>query len=295
VPATRSRTENWRQTLQGVYERGGALEIALPHHAEDAAQGVQDQSAANLIWRVKILGMTETEIIVEQPTALGHAIPIAAGMDLVGILAIGQNRWMFRTANLGASSVPAGMGRTIPAYRLRMPDQVERVQRRNFYRISTLGLTLPRVECYPLMNPDTAPVAEAANRCEILDLLDAPLIGCPIEPARQPVMPEVGPMFHSMLVNIGGGGVGLLIDPDDRPSLDAGDLLWLRVSLMPHIPVPLAVTARVKHTHIDSSQRTYAGLAFEFGWHPEHSKFVIDQLCRYVAQLQREQMSRPSA
>lgn len=293
MPATRSRTENWRQCLQGVYERGGALEIALPHHADAASGGNPSQAAANLIWRVKVLGINDNEIIVEQPTALGHTIPISVGVDLVGILTIGQNRWMFRTSNVGTASVPGGMGRSMPAYRLRMPEHVERCQRRNFYRVSTVGLTLPRVECYPLLNPQSAPVAEAANRCQILDLLDAPLIGCPIEPAHQPMMPDVGPTFHATLVNIGGGGVGLLIDPDDRPSLDAGDLLWLRVSLMPHIPAPLAVTARVKHTHIDSSQRTYAGLAFEFGWHPEHSAFVVDQLCRYVAQLQREQMASP--
>lgn len=290
MPAIRSRTENWRQSLQTVSDRGGALEITLPHHTQAGAEG-DAAGGANLIWRVRILRVTDREVIVEQPTALGRPINIDAGMNLVAILVIGQNRWMFKTQNLGLSSEPGMGGRPIPAYRLSMPDHVERCQRRNFYRISTVGLVLPRVECYKLINPESAPIAEAANRCDILDLQDAPLVGCPASAGKAPVMPEVGPMFHATLVNIGGGGVGVLVDPSEHAVLDSGSLLWLRIALMPHIPLPLGVTARIKHTHIDSSQRTYVGLAFEFAWHADHQKFVVDQLCRYVAQAQREQLA----
>lgn len=292
MPAIRSRTENWRQSLRSVYERGGSLEITLPHVVEQTGGAdIAPSVGVNLIWRVRILAMSESEIVVEQPGALGEAITIEQGVELVGIMVIGQNRWMFKTANLGPTSAPSGAGRVLPAYRLRMPDSVERCQRRNFYRVSTIGLTLPRVECYPLMNPESAPIAETANRCEILDLQDAPLVGCPIEP-RTVVMPEVGPAFHATLMNLGGGGVGLLLDQPERPTLDAGALFWLRVGLMPEIPIPLGVTARVKHTHIDSTTRTYVGMAFDFGWHPSHQRFVVDQLCRYVAQVQREQLKR---
>src|SRR6185295_2403310 len=98
------------------------------------------------IWRVPVVGLTEDEILVERPLALGKAIDLQVGARLIVAMTIGQNRWMFRTTTL-----PAGTGR--PCIHLAMPTQVERCQRRNFYRISTTEITLPRVECWPLLEP----------------------------------------------------------------------------------------------------------------------------------------------
>lgn len=295
LPATRSRTENWRQSLQDIYQKGGALELTLPRFA-DAAHVDHEQSAnnANLIWRVRVMGLTESEIHVEQPAALGHTIRLQAGIELVVLIAIGQNRWMFRTTLLGDGSAPAQGGRLMPVYRLRMPETVERCQRRNFYRISTVGLTLPNVDVAPLLDAASAALAEAANRCQIMDALDQHVAACPPRHVAC-VLPEMGPSVSGMLVNIGGGGVGLLFEPAEQPVLDTMNLYWLRIGLQPTIPAPLAVSARLKHTHIDSSQRTYAGMAFEFGHSAGHEKFVVDQLLRYVAQVQREQLRRSVA
>lgn len=295
MPATRSRTENWRQCLQDLYQKGGALEITLPRYAEQAS--AEDQSSgdhANLIWRVRVIGLSDREIVVEQPVALGHAIQLQPNIELVGLIAIGQNRWMFRTVNLGEGVVPSGDGRSSRGYRLKMPDSVERCQRRNFYRISTIGLTLPRVDTSPVLDVASAALAEASNRCQILDMLDRHVAACPVNPG-QCVLPELGPSVQGTLVNIGGGGVGLLYEPSEPANFDATQMYWLRINLQPLIPAPLAVSARLKHTHMDSSQRVYAGMAFEFGHSHGHEKFVVDQLLRYVAQLQRDQLKRAVA
>jgi c-di-GMP-binding flagellar brake protein YcgR len=176
-----------------------------------------------------------------------------------------------------------------------MPDRVERCQRRNFYRVSTVGLTLPRVECYTLLDPLSAVDAEIANRLEIERLIDTPIAGRIGETTDEPRTPVVGPLFDTTLVNIGGGGVGLIVSPADRASFESHRVFWLRIPLEPHVPAPLSVTARLRHTHIDSSQRLYAGLQFDFSANPPHEKFVVDQVCRYVAQVQREQLARQTS
>jgi hypothetical protein len=283
VPAIRSRTENWRSCLRGVYERGGALEITLPGKESGSLEQVAD--SASLIWRVRILQLTDTEIVVEQPSALGTPITLHPGVELVAIMAVGQNRWMFRTTILSATQFSVMGSRAVVGYKLRLPADVERCQRRSFYRVSTVGLTLPTVECYPLLSLDSAIIAEAANRRDLMESLDSR------KPAadERPVMPEVGPGVQTTLVNIGGGGAGLLLEPTDRGALESTPYFWMRVHLQPDLPAPLAVSARLKHTHIDSSQRVYAGMAFEFGHHPQHQKFVVEQLLRCVSAMQGRQ------
>lgn len=291
MPATRSRTENWRRSLQQLFERNGALEIALPGNEEPALEGASDsldsKPTAHLIWRVRVLDLNETEIIVEQPAALGQFIRINTGSDLIAVIVIGQNRWMFRTVNLGLTDIPGRTGRSVKGLRLQMPTDVERCQRRNFYRVGTVELNLPSVECYPVLDVSTIAVAEIANRTLIQELGDALISGRSVEIPQSPTMPEVGPKFNSLLLNVGGGGVGLLVNPDDRGKIGSERLFWLKINLQPEIPVPLGIAARLKHTHIDSSQRTYAGMAFEFGFDPMHQKFILDQLCRYAADVQR--------
>lgn len=299
MPATRSRNENWRQSLQQIQERNGSLEITLPRYIDGDPSG--EEPPQNIIWRVRLLAINDSELVVEEPMALGHTFHLESGVELVGIIAIGQNRWMFRTRNLGPTSVTLNGRVKITGLRLAMPADVERCQRRNFYRVSTVGVTLAQVECHPVLDPGTVEAAEAASRVQIEEAIAqesggaappvvAGRIGRHLEPA--PLMPTVGPSVAASLMNIGGGGVGLLFEPECRASIDTTKLLWLRLNLRPHIPAPLGVAARIRHTHIDSTQRLYAGLMFEFAGQASHQKFVVEQLCRYVANVQREQLRR---
>jgi hypothetical protein len=291
VPASRSRTERWRQCLRQVHERDGALEVSIPiAQAPGSAPG--EPGHADLIWRVRILTLTEDDITVEQPSAAGRWMALTPGVRLIAVMSIGQNRWMFHTAvqAVGAN----GLQRTM---RLAMPTMVERCQRRNFYRISTAELSLPRVECWPLLDPQSVIPAEIANRAQVLGMSD---VGCRMSDvgagtaSDEPLLlPEVGPKFLARLMNLGGGGVGLIIDPKEAGSAERSRLLWLRIDLTPTIPAPLAMTARPVHTHLDSSQSVYAGLSFEWAFHPAHREFVVEQIGRYVESLQRCQRLAP--
>lgn len=269
MPAHRSRTERWRELLDQIAHKGGGIEFSV---ARPPGGG------PDLLWRVRVYHVSDTEIIVESPTAMGKGIAIDPALELVAVLAVGQNRWMFRTRSLGTA--PALAGRAA-ALRLAMPENVERCARRDFLRVSTAALTLPNVECWPLLDPSSVFAAELANRLAIQDLERTG----GVNPAVESLLPEVGPKFQASLMNIGGGGAGLLVTREDAAAASRTRLFWMRVNLTPLIPAPLAMTAKCAHSHLDSAQNLYIGAAFEFAFHPAHREFVTDQIGRYVRRL----------
>jgi hypothetical protein len=282
VPASRSRTERWRDCLYQVYERGGGVELSL---ARDPSQ---PDRGADLVWRVRLLGVSDGDITVETPNTMGRSIVLDKGTKLVAAMSIGQNRWMFETSVTDIDRMYLGRGAVEQAVlKLEMPEHVERCSRRSFYRMSTAELRLPEVECWSLRDPATAIAPEIANRALILDLQNQEITGIKVsERLSQPMLlPDVGPSFKAQLLNIGGGGAGLLVDRADAAGLDCVRTLWLRIDLRPEISAPIAMTARCVHTHIDSGQNTYAGLAFDFGFNPGHRDFVVSQISRYVDAL----------
>ncbi len=271
--------------------------VWLPTHGEQVTQ-----PGCDVVWRVKVVRISEQEIIVEAPAAFGENVLLKPGIELIGAMTIGQNRWMFHTRTqtdrpkLSARGEGMGGGGNSRAYlSLAMPTNVERCTRRHFYRISTANLNLPDVQCWSLLDPSTVVAAEAANRVQINDMLDGrmkmPSGGSEgeMESPDSILLPEVGPMFTSKLVNISGGGLGIRVNQSDAGAAQHKPYLWMRVDLRPQIPAPLAVTVRAAHTHLDSTQSLYLGLAFDFAFNPEHRVFVVDQFQHYIERLQSTQ------
>ncbi len=264
MPPNRSRTQRWREQLELIKARRGGLEISLGNDGGD--------EAPDLVWRVRLLDLGGDHILVEVPGAAGSPLPIEAGTQIIVAMQVGQNRWMFGSRVLEVIDAPETPGGL--AMRLALPDRVERCRRRSFYRVSTAHVNLPAVECWPVLDPSTIVAAELANKAEIKgggSSEEAPML-----------LPEVGPSFPAKLLNISGGGVGLMIDAEDAGGFDQSRILWMRIDLRPRIPAPIGVTARVAHSHRDSEQNLIVGLAFEFQFNPPHRAFVVDQICRYV-------------
>lgn len=272
MPARRSRTERWRDSLTSLADRNGPIEICVP-----GTNGSPD-----LIWRVRLLGVTDEAILVEQPMTLHRQIPIASDAELIGGIAIGQNRWMFRTRVLGHAEVRAPFGLT-QAIRLEMPVSVERCQRRNFYRTSTVSVNLPPVQVWKLRDADSALPLEFATQAAILDTQR----GTPPADPLDIMKPDLGSGFASSMLNIGGGGVGLIVSGADASVLNQHGPFWMRLNLTPVIPIPLSLTARLAHTRIDSSGDVHAGFAFDFLRNREYEPFVAEQICRFVSSLQK--------
>src|SRR5436305_465880 len=146
VPAHRSRTDRWRDSLRQIAERGGGLEFSV---AKGTVAGANN--GPDLVWRVRLLGITDTQLLLEQPLAMGHPVKFEDGMELVAVMSVGQNRWMFHTRVMGTGE-PSVFG-SQRGLRVAAPTTVERCARRDFLRISTAELRLPEVQCWPLLDP----------------------------------------------------------------------------------------------------------------------------------------------
>jgi hypothetical protein len=88
---------------------------------------------------------------------------------------------------------------------------------------------------------------------------------------------------------MGGGGAGLLIEPAQAGLLSRHRLFWVRLALGDGCPVPIVACAKLVHTHIDSTQRTYAGLSFDFAFNPAHQRTVAAQVEHSVRTLEERQ------
>lgn len=265
----RSRTERWRDCMDQIRDRGGSLEVSV-----DLAD---TQGSTNLVWRVRLLDIKDEYLVLEQPVALGQTMRIEPGLRLVVAMSIGQNRWMFRTMSIAdPRNNPGGY------LYLATPTLVERCQRRDFFRAPTAGFNLPLVQGWKLLDPQTAVAAEVASRIPYEDAGFVPRAEGKGLEAPIALMPEVAGAFQGQLVNLGGGGAGLLVPPASRPGFDSSDRYWLRMALGSDMPGPLAITARCVHQHLDSSQNLHLGFAFDFSLHPEHREFIIRQITDYV-------------
>lgn len=282
MAATRSRTENWKNCLTQIADKGGSLEIAVKvDHLLNPG--------SDLIWRVRLLTVEEKELVIEHPAFVGKSFKLSLNTELVVGMCVGQNRWMFATRVIGARTVKLPSGRTVSGLVLSLPERVERCSRREFFRVSTAEFMLPSVEIWPLTDPTGCGLAEAANRQAITDAMTAVAAGGQPVAEASVVLPPVGPKFSARLLNVSGGGMGLIFTPDQTARLERQTHFWLRVLLKPHVPVALALIAKRVHTHMDASQNIYGGFTFDFTFSPEHQKFVSELLGRYVELVETQQ------
>jgi hypothetical protein len=285
VPASRSRTHDWRRLLEQIHERGGAIEFAIAHPDRGETDPSLHVNGPDLVWRVRVLDLTSEEIAVERPVTLGRDVRIDEGTELVGAIAIGQNRWTFRTTNLGDVS-GGNLGHPL-GLRLAMPTEVSRSQRRRI-RVDTKAVTLPNVEIWPLLDPKSVIPAERATELAF----EAWKSGEKVTGAdlfSDAVMPVIGPKFTAELANLGGGGVGLVVNHDNAAAVGRHRIFWLRLSLEPEIPIPVCASGKVVHTHIDSMQKTYVGIAFDFSFNLPHQTMVANQILGYIEKQQELQ------
>ncbi len=309
MPASRSRTERWMDLMDQIAVRGGALEIALAH-GDTGADGTPSDSPdrtgpaepADVVWRVRLLDVSETRLVVDPPAALGRPIHIPEGVELVGAMSVGQNRWMFRTRVLGYQPAARGgpTGQTLGLV-LARPEQVARCARRTLHRVSGAEVRLPGVDCWVLDDPASTIAAETANRATIRARTGVGHGGDPMpqdagfEALDTLCLPRVSAPIKGRMQNLSGGGMGLVLGPEDAATAQRARFMWLKVDLRPDIPEPLALTARVAHAHLDSNRNTCVGLAFDFRHHPAHQRFATELLADYVDRLVNRRALRRAA
>jgi len=286
MPAKRSRTLRWRDCLEEIHARGGSIDVAI---ARDDEEGPSQQ----LVWRVSLLGLSADELVIEEPATLGTPIKLRDGVELVGIMSVGQNRWTFQTENLGRTEASLNAHRTVRAYRLRMPIHVNSTQRRDYFRLGVAGLDLPSVQMWPLNDPKSVVMAErlmdeASRAVQRGETADVPDIS---EPA---IRPDLGPGIVGTLLNVGGGGIGVRFPPEHSPIVTRCRVFWMRLDLPGVNAIPILATAKLVHTHLQTDHSIYGGMSFDFSHNQEHKRIVVDEICRFVVQQQRFQLQRRS-
>jgi len=235
-----------------------------------------------------VLGVGDGELRVETPVALGQPVEFVEGLQLVAIMAIGQNRWMFHTESLGPDLQKSPTG--VPGLRLAAPKSVERCQRRRDYRIDTADLQLPDITMWPLLDPVSVVAAERLTAVDFQHELDGCLAESGPPPIDQDVMPLVGPEHTGRIVNLGGGGLGLAVGVEDAGAVGRHATWWLRFELPPFVQTPVFATGRVAHRHLRSDRSLYCGISFDFSANPPHRGVVGRQIMRAIAGLQQRQM-----
>lgn len=274
MPAFRSRTVHWRRSLEQLAERGGAIEVSVAPPGE-----TDPEASVDFVWRLRVVGLGESWIDIEEPVVLGRTVPVPAGTEVVGAIAVGPNRWIFRTVCLGPGGPASRSTRSAGTLRLRMPEQVERSRRANL-RVDAATLELPTVRLWPLLEAASVRPLERA-----IELAEEGLRrGEPDDGGsarlweRESLRPNLGPEFSATLMNIGGGGAGLRVEPECAALLAQHRLFWMVLDLHPEAPLPLCSTLRVAHTHLDASGRTYAGVAFETAGNARHAALLGRQI-----------------
>jgi hypothetical protein len=278
MPASRSRTTEWRRSLEELCAKGGSLEVAV-------ARGPATPGA-DLVWRLRILAVADDGITVENPGALGRTLPLRVDTALAAFIVIGQNRWQFETRVV--QEIPAGARpeARFGALRLALPDAVRRCMRQHA-RVDVGPLHLPQVDLWPLLDPKSVVAAERASELKFAALVAG---AAPADTADDDaLLPTVGPRFAGRLANIGGGGAGLVVEHAEASTLSRHRVFWVRLPLGDACPVPIVCTAKLVHTHMDSAQRTYAGLSFDFTFNPGHQRTVAAQVERSIRTLEARQ------
>lgn len=264
----RQKTQRWQDTLEQVLRGGGAIEISIDGSGEEAM-------LHDLVWRVRLLELNEAGMLVAQPAAARRTIDLSPGCPLVGAMTVGQNRWMFHT-QVSGSEERAGRR----ALWLAMPEKVERCRRRAFHRISTAELHLPGVTLWPLRERASAvPIEIASRHAEASN--DA-------AGSSTLMMPDVGPEFPGQLLNIGGGGMGVIVSAEHASALHQSTLFWVQIPLGEGDPHPLVLSARLSHVRMDNMRDAHAGFAFEFSLDPGHEAYVGERILEYAGRRQRE-------
>ena len=286
MPAQRSRTAGWQNCLRQICDRRGSIELAV------RPAGPVPEGRGDLLFRARVLGLDGGAIRVETPVSLGSAVSFCEGLELVAIMAIGQNRWMFHTTCLGQDHEVGPTG--VPGLRIAMPSQVQRCQRRRDYRIDTADLQLPDVTMWPLLDPVSVLAAERLTAVDFQHEIDGASVGGNLDLDPE-LMPKLGPPNLGRIVNIGGGGLGLAVDVSDAGVISRHACWWLQFELPPNVKTPIRTAAHVAHRHLRSDRSLYCGMCFDFSVNPPHRQVVSKQIMRAIAGLQRRQLSQRKA
>lgn len=248
--------QSWIHAMHQLADRNGVVELTpLTKRGERLSE---------LTVRSRILAADDEGAVVTEAPAIEPQR--WTQVRAVQILAVNHTHRLTAASRLEKWRPFSLNARTsVEAVQLGAPLAVRSAQRRQHFRVNTVAVPV------------------SAVRIQAIDPAGAA--------ADQAVSSQ---MLHARMMNLSGGGMGVLIDPDDP---NAKLLLKGRdyqcSFTLPDDPATIMVQAHLVHYLKRRDKRIYLGMSFQFlGQTPCEADRTQDRIIRFTTELQRLQLQR---
>ncbi len=214
--------------------------------------------------RTRLMGVDEEEgqLLAEVPRCAspGSRIPVDAPVSVH--FSLDRTRYRFVSAIVDdRRRIRLNEHRTVPGIALRLPDEVERSQRRSALRILTIRYD-------PILVVLAPPHPEHPEACAV-----------------------DGPAFRTWMVDLSMGGMGVLVDTHVLPTARTGETFYALFRL-PQEQEPFCPRVVVRHVRpARSGDSLRVGLAFQ-NWRPRALRRDQQRIARFVARHERDMLRR---
>lgn len=187
--------------------------------------------------KVRFLAVSDELLTIDMPVSEGRMLSLRQGDPVTLYLGRDGQRLAFQTSVFGRLMYSIGGAAPVPAVRLMMPERIERSQRRECYRLSTVHMVDANVTIQPVdAHPDARPI-------------------------------------QGIMINVSESGCGAVFELSRVRSLEPGDLFNVSFT-MPGEPDAFSFTAETHWTQLDEAG---ARIRVGFSWaldldRPEHRR-----------------------
>lgn len=241
----------WKEVALYILQRNGAVTLS-PYSMED------DNYTDELCFGSRLLDMTDSHLVVEVPSASECSKCFEADSPIYVVMVHRTHRMELCSKVIERIKFQINANIQTIAYQLSLPTHVGSAQRRAYYRAHVSAMSIKPVKFTPL----------------------DPVLKHPIHSLA----------FEAHMVNISGGGMGVIIKKKQVPLLK--DYAFFECEL--HLPMhdeQLKYELHCKSMHSTAGRKgdVYVGMEFQIT-DANHKREVIDKLVHYTAWVQREQL-----
>ena len=241
----------WIEIAQHILQRNGAVTIS-PLSMED--EDYSEESA----YGSRLLDMNDRHMVVEAPTAAAAKQAFKTDSPIFVVLVHRSMRLELACKIEDRIKFSINAKFQTIGYQISHPKKIGSAQRRAYYRAHVTAMPIDPIKFLPL------------------------------DPVLKHPMHELA--FKGKLVNISGGGMGVIVQKDDVPTLR--DCKFFDCDLvLPMDKEHIKFTLQCQSMHTTSGRKgdVYVGLKFKID-DPVKQREVVDKLVKYTAWVQREQL-----
>ena len=289
--------QDWRQLLVTLERRGGAVRISGTSEENPGAFGPGYQT--------RLLGVDSLGLVFQLPGRPGAVKYFRPGSVTEVLVADENQHWQFVSVVQGLVSYRLNARTEVQAVRIDDPYEVHRVQRREYYRVACAGSNVAPVLVEPLVvdvpgAPGTGPRVERSKapggpaHAAIATVPGRQIAAW--RPGHHTVTLRAGERvdrrqgFQAKLINIGGGGMGLLAPPESIEVINSTDRFQCTLAL-PMLDDPLVLVVHCVHRKPIPNGTHVLGMRLQIDDRWEE-RWCADQLMKCSAWLQRQHLRR---